>query len=153
MHNYETLLTEQIPREKPWVPLLIVEDDRALLPIFDWIIRGVDPSVSYHWCSSFEQARESLRYNRYGLILSDFLLEEHGGNGYDVFELNAAQETPSDFILMSGLELDKICRFGETPPRLLAKPLNVEEVQGIVRGAVLNRDKPTAVVTKMPVML
>lgn len=137
MHEYEALLAENArpAGDKPWVPLLIVEDDRSLLPIFDWIIRQENPQLAYHWCTSLSQARESLRNHHYGLILSDFLLEE-GSNGLELFELNSGSRDPSKFVLMSGLELARICRFeGAHRPRMLAKPLEIEEVRELIREA------------------
>jgi len=128
METYEALLLQQA-QQKPLVPLLIVEDDRSLLPIFDWIVRDMSPDLAYHWCASVGQARAFLRHNRYKMILADFLLGE-SGNGLDVFDLNEQGPDPADFVLMSGLDLGRVCRTGaEGPKRLLAKPLDVSEVQ------------------------
>lgn len=141
MLNFEALLAEGIVHAspKPLVPLLIVEDDRSLLPIFDWIARDAGAGVAYHWCSNLDQARALLRHNRYQLILADFLLEE-GGNGLDLFEINEASPDRAEFVLMSSLDLDKFCRPGGSgPSRLLSKPLDVTELQELIRGLSTDR--------------
>jgi DNA-binding NtrC family response regulator len=130
MLSFEAMLTDQI---LPHVPILVIDDDRALLPIFDWLIHAVSPGLHYHWCASVEEAREHIERNRYRLILSDFLLEGTG-NGLDLWELNRASEAPAEFAMMSSLKLSDFCR-SETGPRLLAKPLDVGEVQALIRKA------------------
>ncbi|MGZ3654355.1 MAG: hypothetical protein ACXVB9_16500 [Bdellovibrionota bacterium] len=135
MFNYEALLADNILNVKPLVPILVIEDDRALLPIFDWIIHSVNPSLAFHWCASLEEARDHLRKNRYKLILSDFLLEGKG-NGLDIWELNGASAKPAEFAMMSTLKLEEFCKTGDHAPRYLAKPLDVGAVQTLIRRAV-----------------
>lgn len=134
MLNYEALLADNISIPKPAVPILVIDDDRALLPVLDWIIHAVNPALSYHWCSSAEDARKHIEQNRYRLILSDFLLEG-SGNGLDLWELNAASEVPAEFVMMSCLKLEDFCKVG-SGPRLIPKPLDVGMVREMIQKAL-----------------
>lgn len=134
MLAYETLPTTGT--KKTSVPILVVDDDRSLRMIFEWIVKDIDPALSLDWCSSAGQAEEALQKSDYRLIIADFMLEGPA-NGLDIWE--RCQQSGADFVLMSSLRLEDFLRKeGEnsTLPRLLAKPLDVNEVQEIIRKSL-----------------
>lgn len=135
MLDFESLITEKIPRAsvKPLVPLLVVEDDRSMLPIFDRMLSQIAPGLAYHWCASLEQAKTSLRHHRYELIIADFLLDQ-GQNGLELFDVNAKSPDRADFVMMSTLELRRFCRVhGEGPSHVINKPLQLDQMREVLR--------------------
>lgn len=138
MFTYEALLASRLAeKEKPETPILIVEDDRGLRMIFEWMIRDINPELKFHWCSSYQEASEAIRKNRYQLVISDFMLKGPG-DGLDVWERSAEFLPQAKFVMMSSLQLDKFCRFtlpGASEPEVFSKPLDVERMQSIIRNA------------------
>ncbi len=142
---YEEMLTDRLmtkPELSRQKPILIIEDDRSLRMIFDWLIKDLDEKITYDWCTSVDQAKASLSANSYELVFADFLLNGYG-NGLDVWEYCNAVLPKAEFVMMSSLKLEGFCNVtGENgaSPRLLAKPLDVNEIQGIIRRTLLAKE-------------
>jgi DNA-binding NtrC family response regulator len=139
MLPYEDLLLNELtaPKPGPGAPILIVEDDRSLKMVFDWLIRDVDPGLKFDWCSSVDQAKEALTTGKYRLVISDFMIEGMG-SGLDVWEHFCRHQAGARFAMMSALDLSTFCRLDGQPdarPELLRKPINVDEVQKLIRSS------------------
>ena len=142
MLTYETLLSDCLAASlgKPRTPILVVEDDLGLKMIFEWVIRDLNPLLTFHWCTSFEQAEEAMKKNQYQLIISDFLLEGFG-NGLDVLGLSSEILPKAKFVMMSSLRLQDFCRLPEkNEPLLLSKPVNIKKLQDVIRDAICPKE-------------
>lgn len=121
---------------------LIVEDDLAYKPLWDFILRKVDQKFSFDWVTSVNEAelliKKSLQSGRpYDLIIADIFLD---GNetGIDLWRKHGI--TYNNMVLVSSIEYERLIRDlrQETyVPPYLKKPLNVQESVKTINKSLL----------------
>lgn len=122
--------------------ILIVEDDRTYArTTANWLARN---GMDARYVLSADAAKEFLGNNRVGLVLSDFRLGDC--NGVELLEWMRAHGYRMPFLVMTG--------YGDIPGAVeavkkgadnyLPKPVQTEEVLGVIRGLLGDGRKRTA---------
>lgn len=122
--------------------ILIVEDDRTYArTTANWLARN---GMEARYVLSAEAAKEFLGNNGVGLVLSDFRLGDC--NGVELLEWMRAHGYRMPFLVMTG--------YGDIPGAVeavkkgadnyLPKPVQTEEVLGVIRGLLGDGRKRTA---------
>lgn len=133
---------------KPEMRVLIVEDDLALEPIWNIILRRALKGVSLDWAISSEEARKMIRAAKeskkpYGLIVTDIFLSGEE-TGLDLLSSAEMEKTRAKVILVSATEEAKIKEhFAEADKveTVLPKPLDVGECARAI-GALFAAEGP-----------
>lgn len=135
--NTEILLQEEMPQSSYYFTdkksegktFLVVEDDFTYQPLWEKIIRSVDPSAKIRWSISAEGAEKLIKSSEtFDFIIADILLSGPR-TGVDLWK--RFRNRNSLFLFASGMPLKAFTELiGDhkgTYPYLLRKPLNPRE--------------------------
>lgn len=108
---------------------LVVEDDFTYQPLWEKIIRSVDPKAKIRWCITAEGAEELIKNTKtFDFIIADILLSGPK-TGIDLWK--RFKNRNAQFIFASGMPLkaftEMVGTHDGTEPYLLRKPLNPRE--------------------------
>ena len=125
----------------PAKSLLVIEDDLALIELFDIIIDDLRPDLDWEYATSAEKGMASIyrrsRVHRdmpFNLVLTDIFLEGDS-TGFDVWQECQEFFPQMPFVFISSLPFDRYSSFlqgsGSCPSYLL-KPLSVSRCQSVL---------------------
>jgi DNA-binding response OmpR family regulator len=123
-------------REENHRSVLIVEDDVFLKPVLARLLYSLDPSMSIHWSTTVEDARQALRENIPDAMLVDCLLGK-GESGLELWH-EVREEFPQvPFLMMSGLSDTTLRKMKSAAdpeiPATIQKPFRLSDLRNRVR--------------------
>lgn len=147
--NTELLLQDETPQSSYFITgtkpegktFLVVEDDFAYQPLWEKIIRSVDPDAKIRWSMSAEGAEKLIKNSEtFDVIIADILLSGQK-TGIDLWK--RFRNRNSQFLFASGMPLKAFTELvGDhkgTYPYLLRKPLNPRECTESLRTLIAYR--------------
>lgn len=137
--NTYKLKTSQKSQIKSAPRFLIIDDDITMQPLFEHVIKSVNPRSSVTWAITEQAAEDAIikslrKIEQFDIVICDIFLSGHR-TGIELWKRYA--HSGIDFLFISAIEHKKFKRMiGESNyyPIYLKKPINPDECSSLIKA-------------------